>query len=135
MNADSADVEPEQVVPDYWRATELMVVIHLAHLGADEPDARAIAENIFERCAHIPAAFADKIPDSVFDGLSVLVTDMVTAAQRLFAARTGRMPGQFLSDWPPTPIAFDHPMLIDLRRVISQIEAEANEAEGGRRMN
>lgn len=135
MSDDSADVEPQQVVPDFWHATELMVVTHLARLGADEPDARAIAENVFERCAHIPAAFADKIPDSFFDGFTVSVTDMVTAAQRLFAARTGRMPGQFLSDWPPTPIAFDHPMLIDLRRVISQIEAEANEAEGGRRLN
>jgi hypothetical protein len=83
----------------------------------------------------IPVALPLSAEKDFFAGLGACIIDLVTAQQRLVAAHTGAALGRVVTDWPPTPIAFDHPFLAAVQRVVSQIEAEGNKGKYARRSN
>lgn len=127
--------ERQQHFPMFWRNAGSLLGVHLERLGVDQEDAEFIVSDIMRRCSKIKAVLPFDPDSPVHRDYGALMCDAVTAEQRLLAARTGRMPGTTIGDWPPTPIEFTHPFLVAVQCAVSELEAEVHKAEGGRRLN
>jgi hypothetical protein len=129
------ETERQQHFPLFWRSAESLLRVHLARLGIEPEDAECIASDIMRRCSNIKAVLPVDPDSQVHRNYGALLCDAVTAEQRLLAARTGRMPGITIGDWPPTPLEFKHPFLLKVQAVVSALEVEVNEVEGRKRLN
>lgn len=135
MSEDTDSAEPQQHFPLFWRNAESLLRVHLARLGVKPEDANFIATDIMRRCSKTKAILPVDPDSPIHRDYGALMCDAITAEQRLLAARTGRMPGMTIGDWPPTPLEFKHPFLLEVQAVVSALEAETHKAEGGRRLN
>lgn len=122
--------EVERHFPGLWSDVKFMLEIHLARLGVFDADAEEIIADLLGRCAGIDPTMPADSSSSVHMDFAAQMISASTAGQRLFAAKHGRMPGTLIEDWPTTPLRTDHPFLIAFSKVVSQIEAEANAADG-----
>jgi hypothetical protein len=131
----SPTVEPHWQIPEFWRKVERITRNNLARLMVETDDADWIVGDMMRRCVDIRPELPVDQDSPVYRNFGALMCDMITAEQRLFAARNYHMPGRLLEDWPPTPLCFEHPFLVALQRVVSRIEVEANLAERGKGLN
>ncbi len=121
---------------EFWDRTGAMLVWHLAGLDVEFEYVERIVVDILQRCADIPTPALSAAEQADFErDLAAVLIDLASAEQLLIKARTGRMPGRLIDDWPPTPIAFYHPFLAAIQQVTNQVEAEANQAKYSRRPN
>jgi hypothetical protein len=127
----------EKVADEFWNVAGAMLIGYMAAMRDIEPaDVITIIDDIMRRCDEIPAVICTSAKSAKFGlDLAALLIDLVSAEQRLMESRTGRLPGQMVGDWPPTPISFEHPFLIAIQRVVNQIEAEANKGKYKRPAN
>lgn len=133
---DMAEItEPQRHFPNLWRNTESLVRVLLYRLEVDNSDAEVIIVDLMRRCAGLKAILPVDPNSQTHLNFAALMLDAIDAERRLFAAQHGRFPGEALGDWPPTPISFENPFLLELQSVVGQIEAEANAAEGGKKLN
>lgn len=122
-------------VDDLWSFTERLVRLHMQLLGADDVESGTIARDIRKRLSVIDKLLPRNGSDEFYRAFAALICAATTAEQRRVAAKSGRMPGQLLGDWPPTPIGFEHPFLQAVQRIVGELEADANKAENGRRLH
>jgi hypothetical protein len=128
--------EPQKRFPLFWPSADLHLRRYLPELGVDDADAEVIRKDLLARCAHIEPLLPVDPESEVHFEFGALWLDVVSAEQRLFAAQHGRMPGSVHDDlWMTMGLNTGHPFLIELQKVLAGIEAQANRAEGGKRLN
>jgi hypothetical protein len=128
-----SEAEPHQLFPLFWRNAACLVRTHLAQHGIEADDAEEIASDIMRRCSHIEPRLPVDPESPVHYSMGILIVEMTTAARRLFSAGRRHVVGVAFDELPVQPAKYDHPFLIALQKVISEIEADANKA--GRRLN
>lgn len=116
----------ERLVPGFWEHAECTIGLHLAVLGVELEDITAIILDLMPRLARIDAAIPYAADDQFWRDYASLICDACSAQQRILAAKSGRMPGGLLGDWPPTPISYEQPFLKAIQQVVSELEAVAN---------
>ncbi|HZR62278.1 MAG TPA: hypothetical protein VFA80_15120 [Xanthobacteraceae bacterium] len=119
---------------DFWRYTECKIRQCLDFLWIFDHDADNITEDLMRRLRGIPLTPPSSVRPDFFGCLGVAMADLVTAEQRLVAARTGKAVGLMIGELPQMPFVYNHPFLMAVRNVVDQIKTEANN-ECGRRTN
>jgi hypothetical protein len=87
-----------QFVPTFWREAEFYILVHLVKLGIRDEDADVIADDIINRCAQIDPVLPIGPNENFYTDYASLICDAVSAGQRLFATKHGRMSGELLDD-------------------------------------
>ena len=125
--------ERQWLVPRFWKKYELQTQLSLSYLKVEPADANWITADLLRRFSHIKAELPVDAGSPVYMRFAMMALAAIEAEQHLFAARFGRVPGEFASG--PTPAGIpnvDHPFLRAFRNALSELEKEAR---AGRRTN
>jgi hypothetical protein len=145
----SAQDNGDRLVPDFWDKTEKLLRSFLSIMRVDDHDIDAMASDLMRRYRLIEPIIPPELAQSLLDyAFKILLVEAIAAEHRLFAAKNGRpsegvkyvlgdtWPPAMTSDgWPPIRVTVTHPFLVAVQAVARQLEAEANAAEGGQRVN
>ena len=127
--------EPHQLFPHFWANAAGWLMLTFPRMGIDREQSEAMMRDLIERCTGIEPMLPSNPESEVHRQIGHLMMDAIEAEQRLFAATLGYFPGDKLGYWPASVVETTHPFLLAFERVVSAIEADANAAEAGRKVN
>jgi hypothetical protein len=111
LGALEVNASNRKFVGDFWRNQEFPIIFQLSQLGMSSGDADEIGAYILDRFARVDQIFPNRTDEMFALMYAALVYDAISAAQRLFAVKWGRRPGELVYNWPLMQKKCDHPFL------------------------
>lgn len=118
---------------DFWCRMERMIRECLDVVWIFDDDADDITNDLMQRLRDTPVTPPSSVRPDFFVCLGAAMAALVTAEQRLVAAKTGKAVGLPIGGLPPMPFIYNHPFLMELQGIVAQLDAEADKY--GRRAN